>query len=176
MYTLWLDDDTHFTAHERTYTALKEAKSAAQLIPGFGQRYYIVGKGKLIVGKRGTMRALTLHDPPEPPKAEDWPEVDPTMFTSGEEPATPTRPNLWATYNGTWKPCTLGAWRARIYRGDVLVGVAGGLTTAKAMIPKERAPWVWRIVVEDKCGFGHRTTYEGRSQRSMTRCCLTLET
>lgn len=161
MYTLWLDDDTHFTAHERTYTALKEAKRDAQLVPGFGQRYYIVGKGKLIVGKRGTMRALALHDPPEPPKAEDWPEKSEAVLATA----------LYATGAAAIN----GGFRARVYRGDLLVGVAVGLTTAKAMIPKERAPWVWRIVVEDKWGLHPPTTYEGRSRRSLTQC-LTRET
>lgn len=156
MYTLWLDDDTHYTAHERTYTALKEAKRDAQLIPGFGQRYYIVGKGKLVVGKRGTLRAIALHDPPEPPKAEDWPEGNSDELAMA----------AYATH-GQGRS---GGLDASIYRGDLLVAHAPSLTAAKAMIPKERAPWVWRIVAKPRKGLGEPTVYEGRSRRSMARC------
>lgn len=163
MYTLWLDDDTHFTAHERTYSTLKEAKRFAHIIPGFGQRYYIVGKGKLIVGKSGTMHSIALHDSPEPPKAEDWPEIpDP-------KPEGPRGHTFSEVSDGEGGTCWITV-RARIYRDDTLVGVASGKVNAVAMIPKPRAPWVWRIVVDPRKDSDVPFVYEGRSRRSMIRC------
>lgn len=139
MYTIWLDNGYHYTAHEHTYTNLRVATTQAKQVAAYDQSYYIVGNGALVSGIAHTRRPCVVRPPSHPtttPNELDWPEVVPSHSL-------------------------------RLYRYDnyspIVVGSYATMHALKTAVPKSRAPWVWQVRK------GGEITHEGRSQRSLNR-------